>query len=169
MLAQRGKTAIGWDEILEDTRAYPLPAQAAIMSWRGRKGGQEALHRGHRVIMSPNTEGCYLDYKHLDREDEPGNLGVSSIARLYQMDPEDPSLSPEEARLIIGGQANLWTELVYAGRIAEYMIFPRICALAEALWTDREHKDMKDFAARLPLHQERLDRLDLLQYRGTLE
>jgi hexosaminidase len=84
------------------------------------------------------------------------------------MDPVDPAMSAEEARHILGGQGNLWSELIYADRLAEYMIFPRICALAEAFWTSRERKDFASFAGRLRLHQERLDRLGVLQYRGAL-
>ncbi|GHV71214.1 hypothetical protein AGMMS49928_22040 [Spirochaetia bacterium] len=166
MLGERGKTAIGWDEILEDTPAYKLPPQAAVMSWRGRKGGAEAAERGHSVVMSPNTDGCYLDYQPVNDPDEPGQLGTSGIKQLYNMNAVDAGMSAEEASRIIGGQANLWTELVYAARIAEYMIFPRICALAETVWTEK--KDFDDFARRLPLHQARLDKLDLIQYRGPL-
>jgi hexosaminidase len=169
MLARRGKTAIGWDEILEDSEAFALSAEAAVMSWRGSKGGLEASRRGHRVVMSSNKDGCYLDYKHREDPEEPGQLGVSSLKSIYGMDPLDPSLTAEEAARILGGQANLWSELIYAGKIAEYMIFPRICALAEALWTPRERKDLEDFARRLPVHQARLDRLGFLQYRGPLE
>jgi hexosaminidase len=167
MLSRRGKTAIGWDEILEDSAAFKLPASAAVMSWRGSQGGLDACRRGHRVVMSSNRDGCYLDYKHIDDPEEPGQLGVSRVRQIYEMDPADPSLKAEEEALILGGQANLWSELIYAGKIAEYMIFPRICALAEALWT--AEKDFDDFARRLPAHRERLDRLGLSQYRGPLE
>jgi hexosaminidase len=62
----------------------------------------------------------------------------------------------------------MWSELIYADRLAEYMIFPRICALAEALWSPREQKDFTSFAGRLRVHRERLDRLNVLQYRGAL-
>jgi hexosaminidase len=163
MLKDRGKTAVGWDEVLEDSSRYPLPENAAVMSWRGVKGGVEAARRGRAVIMSPNTEGCYLDYKPCDDAEEPGQLGVSAMSRLHNLDPA--AGIPEEARhLILGGQANLWSELIYAGKIAEYMIFPRICALAEALWTG---PGAEDFPRRLEEHQKRLDKLGLLQYRGV--
>jgi hexosaminidase len=84
------------------------------------------------------------------------------------MDPVTPEMTEEEAARILGGQCNLWSELIYAGKIAEYMIFPRLCAVAEALWTPRENKDFDDFSRRLTVHQQRLDRLGLLQYRGPL-
>jgi hexosaminidase len=167
MLAQRGKTAIGWDEVLEDTEQYPLPKDVVVMSWRGAKGGIEASRRGHRVIMTPNTQGCYLDYKHRADPEEPGQLGVSSICQAYTLEPVPPELGKEEAARILGGQGNLWTELIYAGKIAEYMTFPRICALAESFWTIRDAKNFEEFQGRLRIHQRRLDRLGVLQYRGT--
>jgi hexosaminidase len=168
MLAQRGRTAIGWDEVLEDSEAYPLPRDTVIMSWRGYEGGRTACSRGHRVLMTPNTEGCYLDYQHNPDPEEPGQLGISSVFQGYHMDPVPAGTSPAEAALVLGGQGNLWSELIYAGRIAEYMIFPRICALAEALWSPREAGGFADFARRLGTHQKRLDRLGVLQYRGPL-
>ncbi|MDR2536510.1 MAG: beta-N-acetylhexosaminidase [Treponema sp.] len=168
MLADRGKTAIGWDEVLEDTETYKLPKEVVVMSWRGSKGGIEASGLGHPVIMSPNSEGCYLDYKHYDAPEEPGNLGVSTVYQTYTMDPITPEMSNEAAALILGGQCNLWSELIYADRIAEYMTFPRICALSEGLWTPKELKDFDGFAQRLEVHQKRLDQMGLLQYRGYL-
>jgi len=166
MLAGRGRTGIGWDEVLEDTEEYKLPKDVIVMSWRGREGGLAAGRLGHRVIMTPNTEGCYLDYRHSDDPEEPGNLGISRVSRIYSMDPVSPEMSAEEAGLVLGGQGNLWSEIIYAGKIAEYMIFPRICALAEALWSPGESKDIDDFSRRLVIHRERLEKLDLLQYRG---
>jgi hexosaminidase len=169
MLAERDKTAIGWDEILGDTEQFRLPKEAVVMSWRGSKGGIKASGLGHQVIMSPNTNGCYLDYKHIDAPEEPGQpWGLSSVYSGYSMDPVTAEMSAEEARLILGGQCNLWSELIPAAKTAEYMIFPRLCAIAEALWTPREAKDFADFSRRLIIHQKRLDSLRLLQYRGPL-
>jgi hexosaminidase len=167
MLAGRGKIAIGWDEVLEDTEQYPLPKDVVVMSWRGPKGGINASRLGHRVIMTPNTQGCYLDYKHKADPEEPGQLGISSLYQGYTLEPVPPDLSGEEAARILGGQGNLWSELIYAGKIAEYMIFPRICALAETFWTIRDTKNFEEFQGRLRVHQRRLDRLGLLQYRET--
>ena len=168
MLKERGKTVIGWDEVLEDSEKYKLSKDVIVMSWRGRAGGLSASRLGHRVIMTPNTEGCYLDYRHTEEIEEPGNLGVSRVSQIYNMDPIDPGMNAEEAGLVMGGQGNLWSEIIYSGKIAEYMIFPRICALAESLWTPREQKDLDDFARRLKAHRDRLDSLDVLQYRGYL-
>jgi hexosaminidase len=166
MLSERGRTAIGWDEVLEDTEQYPLPKEVVVMSWRGPEGGVKGSRRGRRVIMTPNSQGCYLDYKHRDDREEPGQSYVSSLYQGYTLNPVPPELSGEEAGRILGGQGNLWSELIYAGKIAEYMIFPRICAIAESLWTAREQRDFEAFRGRLRVHQERLDRLGILQYRG---
>ncbi|MCL1836179.1 MAG: beta-N-acetylhexosaminidase [Treponema sp.] len=171
MLAERGKTAIGWDEVLEDSEQFRLPKEAVVMSWRGSKGGIRASSLGHRVIMAPNTGGCYLDYKHADEPEEPGQMyaGPISVYTSYSMDPVTPEMSEEAASLILGGQGNMWSELIPAARIAEYMIFPRLCALSEALWTPRDDKDFDDFSRRLAVHRKRLDRLGLIQYRGPLK
>ena len=168
-LAERGKTAIGWDEILEDSQKFPLPKETVIMSWRGAEGGIKASKRGHQVIMSPNTEGCYIDYKHTNDPEEIGRtLGTSSVFDSYSMNPVSPQMTEEEASFILGGQCNLWSEVIYAGKIAEYMIFPRLCAIAEAVWTPQKEKDFDDFSQRLAVHRKRLDLLELNQYRGVL-
>ena len=169
MLAERNRIAIGWDEVLEDSEQFRLPKETVVMSWRGSEGGIAASKRGHPVIMVPSTGGCYLDYKHIDAPEEPGqSWGTSTVYQGYSMDPISSQIKDEEAQLILGGQCNLWSELIYAGKIAEYMIFPRLCAIAEAVWTSRENKNFDDFSSRLIIHQKRLDKLGLLQYRGPL-
>jgi hexosaminidase len=165
MLLERNRIPLGWDEVLEN--AGDLPPELVIMSWRGREGGRSAAAAGHRAVMSPLPEGCYLNFKHLDRPEEPGHYGVSTVHEAYMMDPRDPAMPEEEAARILGGQGNMWSELIYADTLAEYMIFPRICALAEALWSPGEGKDFDSFARRLLVHRERLDRLQTLQYRGA--
>jgi hexosaminidase len=168
MLAAHGKRTIGWDEVLEDSVQYPLPKELVVMSWRGTKGGIEASRLGHDVIMTPNSEGCYFDYKYRKDPEEPGQLGVSTIYQVYHMNPISPDMSADNAVRVLGGQGNLWSELIYAGKIAEYMIFPRLCALAETVWTPASAKDFDSFTRRLPLHQKRLERLGVLQYRGSM-
>jgi len=171
MLAERGKTAIGWDEILEDSEKFRLPEKTVIMSWRGDEGGIKAAKLGRNVIMTPNTKGCYLDYKHLDDPEEPGQMFshcASTVFKSWSMDPVPPLMSEKDAEYVLGGQGNLWSELIYAGKIAEYMIFPRICAIAEAVWSAKEEKDFDDFEKRLTVHRERLDNLGINQYRGPL-
>jgi hexosaminidase len=168
MLQQRGKTAIGWDEVLENTEKFPLPDDLIVMSWRGKEGGSKAAASGHRVIMAPLTDGCYLDFKNTSQPEEPGNLGVNTIAQCFNLNPITAEMDETAASLVMGGQGNLWSEVIYAGKIAEYMIFPRICALAETFWSSGKDKDIEDFGKRLEIHQRRLDKLGLLQYRGLL-
>jgi len=171
MLQKRGKTAIGWDEVLENTEKFPLPKDMIVQSWRGKEGGNKATALGHRVIMSPMTNGCYLDFRALDQPEEIGRLGIGTITQGYSFDPVTEEMDDTAASLVLGGQGNLWSEVIYAGKIAEYMIFPRICAIAESLWSPRKPKtapDLAEFAQRLAVHQSRLDKLGLLQYRGPL-
>lgn len=169
MLGERGKIAMGWDEVLEDTEQYKLPQDVVVMSWRGKEGGINASGLGHRVVMSPKSDGCYLDYSHNRNPEELGRPILSTVFQGYSMDPHTPEMKAVQADLILGAQGNLWSELIYADKIAEYMIFPRICAISEALWTPGELKNFDDFKRRLPIHQERLERLGILQYRGPLE
>jgi len=171
MLTDRGKTAIGWDEILEDTEQFKLPKDTVVMSWRGDKGGIKAAGLGHQVIMVPNTNGCYLDYKHLNVQEEPGQTfgGAASVYTSYMMDPIPPGINEQDESKVLGGQGNLWSELIYAGKIAEYMIFPRICAIAETVWTPKNEKNFENFAKRLEAHRRRLDNLGIQQYRGKLQ
>jgi hexosaminidase len=177
MLEERGKTAIGWDEILEDTEQYKLPQSTVVMSWRGAEGGIQASALGHKVIMCPASDGCYFDYKLWDCPEEMGwiggqkqtrGLGMTPVIQTYEMDPVVPGMNESQAALILGGQGNLWTAEVHTGRAAEYMTFPRICALSEALWTPKEQKNFDDFKARLKSHEKRLDALNILYYRGPL-
>jgi hexosaminidase len=167
-LAEKGKIAIGWDEVLEDSQKYPLPKELAVMSWRGAEGGKAAVKRGHPVIMSPNTQGCYFDYRNADEVEEPGQWGVSTAFQAYTMNPLE-DMSQAESSLVLGAQCNLWSELIYAGKIAEYMIFPRIAAFAENVWSSPEKKDFQNFERKLAAHRARLDKLGVNQYRGSLK
>jgi hexosaminidase len=168
MLRRRGKIAIGWDELLESTEQFPLPDDLIIMSWRGVEGGRAATTRGHRVIMAPETHGCYLDRKPLDHPEEPGHLSGNTIAQCFNLNPT-AGMDKKAASLVTGGQGNLWSEIIYAGKIAEYMIFPRICALAETFWSEYKTKAIEEFGRRLIIHRQRLEKSDLLQYKGPLE
>jgi len=168
MLSKYGKTAIGWDEILEDCQKFKLPGSAVVMSWRGDEGGIKASSLGYNVIMAPNTKGWYLDHKHIDTQEEPGQLyaGEASVFKAYSTDPAPAHMNEKDASFILGGQGNLWSELIYAGKIAEYMIYPRLCAIAESLWTRKENKNFDDFEKRLGTHRLRLDTLGVNQHRG---
>ncbi|MDR2758758.1 MAG: beta-N-acetylhexosaminidase [Spirochaetaceae bacterium] len=170
MLKERLKIPLGWDEVLEDTEKMGLPPELVVMSWRGREGGVKASSAGHPVVMSPSNDGCYLDYRNYDLPEEPGaGSRITRVYDTYMTDPVTPEMTRDQAALVLGGQGNLWSELIYAGRWAEYMIFPRMCALAESLWSPRELKDFASFSRRLPAHQKRLDMLNILSYRGPLQ
>jgi len=169
MLEKRGRAAIGWDEILDSTEKFPLPENAVVMSWRSQEGGSKAAALGRRVIMTPLTGGCYLDYKHIEHPDEIGVWwGAGTVAQGFGLNPVTEEMDEKAASFVLGGQGNLWTETLYAGKLAEYMIFPRICAIGEALWTASKDRDIGDFGRRLAVHRRRLERLGLLQYLGPL-
>jgi len=164
LLAERGKRMAGWDEILEGKP----PKDALVLSWRGNAGGIEAARAGHGVVMCPNTRACYLDHKHLDLAEEPGQLGTCTVRDSYEFDPVPAALTEAEAARVLGGQANIWTELMYFGRQVEYMAFPRLAALSEVFWSPKEARNWDDFVRRLEVHGRRLDALDVNRYRGRL-
>ncbi|MDR3284424.1 MAG: beta-N-acetylhexosaminidase [Treponema sp.] len=166
ILAERGKIAIGWDEVIDrPEEAEKLPKELVVMSWRGRAGGNAAAKMGHPVIMTPNSDGCYFDYKLKDSPEEPGQPFPKPLSLLYALDPVSPGMSAGEAALVLGAQGNLWTEYIYASKIAEYMIFPRLCALAEVLWSPKANKNFADFTKRLTTHNRRLESLGILYSR----
>ena len=144
-LNSKGRRIIGWDEILEGDVA----PNATVMSWRGASGGIKAAQMGHDVIMTPNTY-CYFDYyQTADTKDEPlGIGGYVPIEKVYSLDPTF-DLNEEQKKHIIGAQANLWTEYIATTEHVEYMVLPRMAALAEVQWTQPEKKDFKDFTKRL--------------------
>ncbi|GAB3312675.1 beta-N-acetylhexosaminidase [Luteimonas notoginsengisoli] len=145
-LAARGKRVIGWDEILEDD----LPADAAVMSWRGIEGGTEAARKGHDVVMAPVSH-LYLDYLQTDSPDEPpGRPTLIPLRKAYDFEPVPAALTAAQARHILGLQANVWTEHMRTFERVEHAFFPRIAAVAETGWSPRARKDYDDFLARLP-------------------
>jgi hexosaminidase len=148
-----GRNLIGWDEILEGG----LAPNAAVMSWRGEKGGIAAAKAGHRVVMAPNTY-TYLNFYQADRNTEPIAQGkFLPLEKVYNYDPVPVVLTEQEARYILGAQGQLWTEYIPSPKHAEYMLFPRMSALAEVVWTQKEKKDYKRFCNNLEVHLKRLD------------
>lgn len=146
-LAKHGRKVIGWDEILEGG----APEGSVIMSWRGIKGAQQAAKAGHDAIMTP-CQYLYFDFRQSDNPSDPiaatwGNIIVPET--VYNFDPIPSDLTPEEAKHIIGVQANLWTEYIPNFRHAEYMLVPRLAALAEVQWSSAP-KDFDAFKNRLP-------------------
>jgi hexosaminidase len=152
-LDSRGRKLIGWDEILEGG----LPEGATVMSWRGIQGGIEAASTGHDVVMSP-VDYCYFDYYPCkETENEPLAIGgYLPLDIVYSFNPVPGELSGDQCKHILGGQANLWSEYITTPEHAEYMIFPRLCAMAEVLWTPTEKHSYDDFLIRLDQHILRL-------------
>src|SRR5262249_1377137 len=145
---------IGWDEILEGG----LAPNATVMSWRGIKGGIEAAKAHHDVIMTP-TDFAYFDYGQGDPAYEPINIGnYLTLEKVYSFDPVPKELSADETKYVIGGQGNVWTEYMATPEKVEYMVFPRVLALAEDVWTAPENKNYGDFVRRLSWQFARLDK-----------
>lgn len=151
-LNSKGKTIIGWDEILEGG----LAPNAVVMSWRGEKGGIEAAKQKHQVIMTPGNP-LYFDHTQSKNEDSVTFGGYNPIENVYTYEPASKELNAEEAKYILGAQANMWTEYQSNTRKIEYQLFPRITALSEVLWSPKEKRDWKDFEKRLPVIFERLN------------
>jgi hexosaminidase len=153
MLAKHGKKLIGWDEILEGG----LAPSATVMSWRGIEGGIAAAKSGHDAIMTPGSH-VYLDYYQSDPAGEPLAIGgLTTLEKTYSYEPVPPELNPEEAKHILGPQANLWTEYISTSQMVEYMVYPRACALAEVAWSGKDKKNWPGFVQRLRAHFDRLD------------
>ncbi|MDO9375025.1 MAG: beta-N-acetylhexosaminidase [Ferruginibacter sp.] len=141
----KGKNIIGWDEILEGG----LAPNATVMSWRGEEGGIEAAKQGHDVIMTPGGY-VYFDHSQALDEDSVTFGGFLPLEKVYSYEPIPPQLTAAQAKHILGAQANLWTEYIHSPKKAEYMIFPRLSALSEVLWSPKEKRDWKNFEARIP-------------------
>ena len=155
-LIAKGKKLVGWDEILEGG----ISPNSVIMSWRGEKGGIEAAHHGNEVVMSPSTY-LYLDYGQNPVPHDPSEPlmigGYLPLQKVYNYNPLSAELTSQQHKLILGPQANLWTEYVSTPEKAEYMLFPRILALSEVAWTPYEKKDYENFLQRLSKQFARLD------------
>ncbi|MCZ2479089.1 beta-N-acetylhexosaminidase [Aquirufa nivalisilvae] len=144
-VTSKGKKLLGWDEILEGG----LSPNAMVMSWRGTKGGIEAAKQNHDVVMSPNSF-FYLDYYQADPKTQPLAIGGNlTLAKSYSFEPDLPELTVEEAKHIVGIQANVWTEYISTPAYAEYMTFPRALALSEISWSPKQPKDYDDFLRRV--------------------
>jgi hexosaminidase len=156
-LKSRGKLLIGWDEILEGG----LAAGAVVMSWRGEAGGIEAARLDHRVIMAPN-DYCYFDYSQGDPAREPANIGgFIPLEKAYGYDPIPKDLPEGKRPYVLGAQANLWTEYIATPEYLEYMLFPRLLAFSEAVWSPAGGRDYSGFRQRLTDQLARLDQQDV--------
>jgi hexosaminidase len=144
----KGRKIIGWDEILEGG----LAPNAAVMSWRGTKGGIEAAKQKHFVVMTPGTH-CYFDHYQGEPKNEPLAIGgYTTVEKVYNFNPTPKELTSEEAKYILGAQGNVWTEYINDDKKVEYMIFPRMLALSEVLWGTSNPEKYTDFQERMLQH-----------------
>jgi hexosaminidase len=141
----KGKTIMGWDEILEGG----LAPNAAVMSWRGMEGGTTAAKQKHQVVMTPG-EFVYFDHAQGDPTLEPLNIGgYLPLEKVYSFEPTPKELTADEKKYILGAQANVWTEYIPTTQQVEYMVLPRMSALAEVLWTPASQKNWESFKVRM--------------------
>lgn len=148
----KGKKIIGWDEILEGG----LAPNATVMSWRGEEGGIEAAKQDHDVIMTPGTH-VYLDHAQSKKEDSVTIGGYLSIQKVYSYEPVPLVLNEKQKQHVLGAQGNVWTEYMKSPRKVEYMLFPRLSALSEVLWSTAASRNWNDFEKRLGVQFKRYD------------
>ena len=151
-LNSKGKTLIGWDEILEGG----LAPKAVVMSWRGEEGGIAAAKQKHEVIMTPGNP-VYFDHTQSLNEDSVTIGGYNSIEKVYAYQPVPKELNADESNYVLGAQANVWTEYMKNKRKVEYMVLPRLAALSEVLWGKKENSSWEDFEKRLLIQFKRYD------------
>jgi hexosaminidase len=151
-LNSKGRQIIGWDEILEGG----LAPNATVMSWRGEAGGIEAAKQNHDVVMSPGG-WVYFDHSQTKKEDSLVICCYTPVQKVYSYEPVPAQLNADEAKHVLGAQANVWTEYMKNPSKVEYMIFPRMSALSEVLWTRKEGRDWADFEKRLQHEFSRYD------------
>jgi len=158
----QGRTLIGWSEIREGG----LAQNAVVMDWIG--GAVEAAGAGHDVVMSP-TKFCYLDYyQSTNHATEPKAIGgYLPLSKVYAFEPIPEKLDPQDQSHILGAQGNLWTEYIPNLKHAEYMAFPRLCALAEVTWSPRAARSWEDFMRRLQVQFQRFDQLGINCRKGN--
>ncbi len=153
ILLRHGRAMIGWDEILEGG----LAASATVMSWTGEEGGITAANMGHDVIMTP-LNFAYYDAGQGAPEVEPITISFGiSLEKAYKYEPVAAGISREKSHHILGAQANLWTEYSPTAEHTEYLLYPRMLAMAELTWTQKENKDYTSFVQRLDNQLRRLD------------
>ncbi len=144
-LKSKGRRLIGWDEILEGD----VPTSASVMSWRGEKGAVEAANKGHDVVLAP-APVLYLDSLQSDRSDEPpGRLSIQTLAQVYAYEPVPAGITPDRVGHVLGAQATSFAEYLATAKQKEHAIFPRLSAVAEMTWSQKDKRDFSGFVARL--------------------
>jgi hexosaminidase len=150
----KGRKIIGWDEILEGG----LAPNAAVMSWRGLEGGIAAAKSGHNVIMTPVQSLYFWTYQNDPKTEPLAAGGYITLEKVYQFEPIPTVLSTEEAKYVMGAQGCAWAEYMENEAKVEYMVFPRMSALAEVVWSPKEARNWKDFTIRMPKQFKRYDK-----------
>lgn len=144
----KGRKIIGWDEILEGG----LAPNAAVMSWRGTEGGIAAVKEKHFAVMTPGSH-CYFDHYQGEPANEPLAFGgYTTLEKVYSYNPIPTELNEAESAYILGAQANLWTEYIDTTSQVEYMLFPRLTAIAEVVWGTSKPENYKAFEDRVVHH-----------------
>jgi len=156
-LNSKGRQIIGWDEILEGG----LAPNATVMSWRGFDGAIEAAKQQHNVILTPGSH-CYFDHYQSENKDEPLAIGgFLPLEKVYSLNPVPDALTQEETKYVLGAQGNVWTEYMPNSKKVEYMVFPRILALSEVVWSNPSQKNYENFVSRVEHFHRRLNALDI--------
>ena len=156
-LNSKGRQIIGWDEILEGG----LAPNATVMSWRGFDGAIEAAKQQHNVILTPGSH-CYFDHYQSENKDEPLAIGgFLPLEKVYSLNPIPDALTQEETKYVLGAQGNVWTEYMPNSKKVEYMVFPRILALSEVVWSNPSQKNYENFVSRVEHFHRRLNALDI--------
>ena len=152
-LTSKGRTLVGWDEIMDGG----LAENAVVMNWRGIEVGKKALAQGNPIVL---TSDCYIDnYQGLPDYEPQANGGYLPLKKLYNYNLEKEALSDAslEKNKVLGTQANLWAEHIGSTEHSEYMLFPRLLALAEISWTNDKLKDWDSFMRRTQHFMQRMD------------
>lgn len=152
----KGKNIIGWDEILDGG----LAPNAIVMSWRGEKGGIAAAKQQHKVIMTPENM-MYFNHSQFLKDDSLTAAKYLPLDVVYNYEPVAKELSPAEEKYVWGGQGNLWSEYITNPEKVNYMLFPRLDALSEVLWSPKESKNFIDFQRRLKTQFKRYDLMNI--------
>lgn len=162
-ISRRHKKMIGWDEILEGG----LAEDATVMSWRGEAGGIKAAKMKHDVVMTPDYP-LYFDHYQAGPEGEPLAFGgMNSLKNVYNYEPIPGELTGDGSKFVLGAQANLWTEFITKPEGVEYMLLPRMPALAEAVWSSKDRRSLSSFMSRIPYHYRRYEQLGLRYNAGN--
>lgn len=160
----KGKTIIGWNEILQGG----LAPNAVVMSWQGEKGGIEAARQNHKAIMTPENT-MYFNHRQFVKEDSLAANKFSPLINVYNYEPIPTELNAEQAKYIWGAQGCLWTEYITTPAKVQYQLFPRLDALSEILWSPKDKRNYPDFQKRLKTQFKRYDLMGITYSKRYLE